>query len=436
MRNKILLDILLIKCSLQKPILIGLIRGNIMGKRSRCLRFLDNLAPNTVLNYQKSIKKYETVQGLSIEELILEAIEEQTNNVPYHLLKVIDRIDEFQRVLVEQGLVIGTIKLHLTLIKKVYRNNRVYLPNDFFEEINPKQVKRREYIEFKDVLTKEELKKALAYMRMPAQARALTIIQGGLSNEECEHLTTRAFIDELRKYHQKDDDEEALIWLSDENHPVIWATKLIRWKTKKPYYALIGAEAVNKIAEAKLYELGLPKNQGVIPPKLLNMKKQSFTVTCANVNKKCGFGLVAQESKFRSHNLRRFHATYIGGSALSYEEKSLISNAEIDEMQGRGKTSVQDTYIKSNPIRQKVLYAKVMNNVSLWHQYDYTIIDDDVILTLHDPNIENKKLKEEVRKLSSQLQEKERNSEKLNALKEELGEDTFKELVYGILNAD
>ena len=407
-----------------------------MGKKSRCLRFLDNLAPNTVLSYQKSIKKYETFHNESIEDLICEAIDEQTKGTPYHLLKVIDRIDEFQQELVRQGLVIGTIKLHLTLIKKTYRNNRVYLPNAFFEEINPKQIKRREYIEFKDVLTKDELKKALGYMRVPAQARALTIIQGGLSNEECEHLTTRSFIDELYKYHQKDNDVDALKWLSNENHPVIWATKLIRWKTKKPYYALIGAEAVNKIAEAKLYEMGLPKNKGVIPPKLLNMKKASFTACCSNVNKKAGFGLVAEESKFRSHAMRRFHATYIGGSALSYEEHSIISNAEIDEMQGRGKTSVQDTYIKSNPIRQKTLYAKVMNNVSLWHQYDYTIIDDDVIITLHDPSQENKKLKEEVKKLSSQLQKKQRNSEKLNALKEELGEDTFKELVYGILNAD
>ena len=398
-----------------------------MGKKS--IRFLETSSKRTQINYASTIKEYEAFHGTTIDELVDEALNEQVERVPHHQLKVIDRIESYQDYLIKQNLVHGTIGVKVGRIKTIYRKNRVELP--YLTPLNPKQTRRREYIEYSDVLTKEELKCALSHMRLPAKAQAMVMIQGGLSLEECEHLSYRAFIDELYKYHQCDDDMDALRWLSDERNPVIWVTKLIRIKTGKPYYAIIGAEAVNTIAQAKLYQWKLPSYQHT--DKLLTITKQGFSRTCRVVNKKCGFGLVAEESKFRSHNLRRFNATYIKGSALTYEENSL-SNSQIDEMQGRGKTSVQDTYIKTNPLTQKLLYAKVMNNVSLYHEYNYVLTDDDVKIFLVDQLQEKKKLEEKVRKLESELDAKKRASEKVEKLKNELGEDVFNEVIAGILN--
>ena len=399
----------------------------------RCLRFIDNLALQTRKSYFQAIKKYEAFHGTSIEALIDEALEEQTKQVPHHQLKVIDRIEEFQDYLIHQELVFGTIKTHMSRIKAIYHKNRVELP--YIEPINIKQVKKNPVIEFKDILTKDELKKVLPLVRLPVRARMMAMIQGGLSNEECEQLTLRRFIDELYPYHLKEDDVSALEWLADENNPVIWITKLIRVKTGKPYYAIIGAEAVNVIASAKLYEKDLPSNHDSIPDKLLNTHKSNMNRICSKINKRLGLGEAGGMYRLRPHALRKFHATYIGGSALSYDEQSIITNAEIDEMQGRGKTGVQDTYIKTNPLRQKVLYAKVMNNISLWHQYDYVIKDNDVEIYLIDPTDENRKLKKEVEHLTNQLEKKRKASEKVDALRRELGDDTFKEMIGEILNA-
>ncbi len=410
----------------------------IMSKKSnleelpRCLKFLVNSSDNTKLAYIQSVNKYESFHGITIEEAISEALDEQTNQVPSHLLKVIDRLEDFQESLIEEDLVIGTIKSHMTRIKSIYHKNRIDVP--YIEPVNVKRAKRREYIEYKDVLTKDELRCALRHMRLPAQARTMVMIQGGLSNKECEQLQTRNFIDENYHYHLCDDDVDALRWLA--NNPIIWVTKLIRVKTGKPYYAVIGAEAINKIADAKLYEMQLPKNKGQIPDKLLDTNIRGFGETCRTVNRKCGFGLVAEESKLRPHNLRRFHATYIRGGVLSYEEKSQISLAEIDEMQGRGKTSVQDTYIKSNPLEQKLIYAKVMNNLSLFNEYEYTITDDDVVIRVKDQQLENKKLRKEVDDLTNKLKQKKQASEKVNALRSELGEDVFKEMINEILSGE
>jgi len=407
--------------------------NNTMSKKSiKCLKFLDNISSNTARGYHQTIKKYEEYHDTSIEELVLEALDEQSNQVPQHMLSIINRIEDFQTYLIEQGLVYSTIKLHIARIKSLYHKNRIVIP--YIEPLNPKQIKRRPYIEYKDVLTKDELKQALTHMLPPVEARAMTMIQGGLSNEECEHLTTRNFIDETYKYHQCDNDVDALRWLANPYNPIIWVTRMIRIKTGKPYYVVIGAESVNSIAFAKLYEMELPKNKGIIPEKLLNTNKGAFGRSCRNINNKCGFGKVAEESKFKPHNLRRFHATNIKGSVLTYEENSRISNSEIDELQGRGKTNVQDTYIKSNPLQQKLLYAKVMNNVSLYHEYDYTIVGDDVIISIRDPTEENKRLKEENKKLRKENQKKKESSEKVKRIRNEMGEEAFNEMILGILS--
>lgn len=471
-------------------------RGIIMDKNGntlpRCLRFMDNLATNSVKSYIQTIKKFEDFTGMCIEDVVNEALDEQTRRVPTHLLKIIDRLEDFQSHLVDEGLVYSTIKGHMVHIRTIYHKNRVDIP--YIEPLNPKQIKRKGYLEYKHILTDDELKRALQHMRLPSQARLMAMVQGGLSNEECEHLKTDVFIDETFKYHKKDNPIEALEWLADENNPIIWVTKLLRRKTGKPYYVLLGSEAVNKIAEAKLYELELPKNKGELPNKLINTNKITFNRSCAVANEKLRLGYVGAikynettdengniyikkslfhhfvmkseidydvhddnvvvtisteypnaeiefemggECKLSPHKLRKYHATHIKGSVLSYEENSLISNADIDEMQGRGKTSVQDTYIKSNPIRQKLLYAKVMNNVSLFHKYEYKLNNtrDDVIVSVKDMGLENKELHSEVKKLREQLDEKNKASEEMKSLKEKWGEDKFNEILIGILNA-
>ena len=402
-----------------------------MSKKS--IKFVGRLSSNTQKGYQTAINKYEQFHGLSIDQLIDEALDEQTKGVAPHLLSVIDRIESFQEHLIEQNHCHGSINGYVGKIKKIYKKNRVVLP--YLETPDPKRTRRREYIEYKDILTKDEIKLALGYMRLPARARAYCMLQGGLSNEECEHLTTRAFIDELYKYHQCNNDVDALHWLANENNPVLWVTKLIRIKTKKPYYAILGAEAVNHIASAKLYEMGLPHNHGTIPDKLLDTKKDSFMGVCRRINDKLGWGLLAEESKLRSHNLRRFHATRINGSVLSYEEHTKLSYQEIDEMQGRGKTNVQDTYIKSNPLEQKLLYAKVMNNLSLDHEYEFEIVDGDVIIYLKNQLEENKKLRKINSQLEKELAQRTRASKEMENLNQKYGKDTVDAILQGILNA-
>jgi hypothetical protein len=76
-----------------------------------------------------------------------------------------------------------------------------------------------------------------------------------------------------------------------------------------------------------------------------------------------------------------------------------------------------------------------MNNVSLWHKYNYHLTDDDVIICINDPTSENEKLKNEVKSLSRKLEKRRKASEKIQTLKEEMGEEAFNDMIGEILNA-
>ena len=58
---------------------------------------------------------------------------------------------------------------------------------------------------------------------------------------------------------------------------------------------------------------------------------------------------------FRSHTLRKFHASNIG-----------LSAEYIDSLQGRSKNIVHETYIKTNPRKLKEIYKSAMKNVMLY----------------------------------------------------------------------
>lgn len=57
---------------------------------------------------------------------------------------------------------------------------------------------------------------------------------------------------------------------------------------------------------------------------------------------------------FRSHTLRKYHASNIG-----------LTAEYIDALQGRSKNVIHETYIKTNPKKLKEVYVSVMDNVMI-----------------------------------------------------------------------
>lgn len=462
------------------------------------MRSISDLSKNTVRNYKQAVKLYEAYHDKTMDELLTEALDEQSERVAEHELKIYDRIIDFRTHLIEEGRLVTGVANYTTRIKTLYKKNRVKVP--YLPPINQIHANRSQVIKFEDYLTKEEIKKGIVHLAMIQQARMLAMVTGGLSNDECANLRTKEdFIDPLYKYHKCDDDIEALKWLADSDN-VLWVICIKRGKTGKPFYAIMNPECVQLTAQAKLEEIK-PLRYGRVPRKLNDKlyptEKSFFGECCRRINDGLGFGYVGQnkatattdsngsiiinklnyfnfrpsvngvkisrdefeversgasfkitfhnlpnaqidytfggKSRFRPHMFRKFHATSVRGNY--HIGDAGLSPIEVDELQGRGMTSVQETYIKANPKKQKLLYCQIINNISLWHKYSYKVIDDDIVLEVIDNEIENKKLKKENEKLKRKLEVSQDVKEDIKFLIEDKGIDEVADIVAELLKA-
>lgn len=459
------------------------------------MRSIQDLSKNTTRNYKQAVNLYEEYHGMTMDSLIKEALDEQTERVPEHELKIYDRILDFRSNLIDEGRLITGVSNYITRIKTLYKKNRVKVP--YLPPVNEINANRSQVIKFEDYLTKDEIKKGIVHLSLIQQARMMAMITGGLSNDECASLRTKEhFIDPLYKYHQKDDDVEALKCLADSDN-IIWVICIKRGKTGKPFYAIMNPECVQMTAMAKLEEIK-PLRYGRVPreidKRLYPTDKSFFGECCRRINDGLGYGYIGQntittqldeegsikipklhfsnfrpmvngepiaremfdvvengrqleirfhiphgkivynfggKSRFRPHMFRKFHATSVRGNYHIGDDG--LSPSEVDELQGRGMTAVQETYIKSNPKKQKLLYCKIINNISLWHKYNWKVVGEDIVLEVVDDELENEKLKKENMKLKKKLEVSQDIKEDIKYLIEDKGIDEVADIVAGLL---
>ena len=73
------------------------------------------------------------------------------------------------------------------------------------------------------------------------------------------------------------------------------------------------------------------------------------------INEKLNLGKVGTYNKFRSHMLRKFHASSL------YNSENGLSLEEIDALQGRRKDSTHSSYFMENPKNLKIKYINSLD---------------------------------------------------------------------------
>ena len=117
----------------------------------------------------------------------------------------------------------------------------------------------------------------------------------------------------------------------------------------KYYYTYCSPEASSEIIKYLQTRPGLRFKDPLfdIPPSTLLTRFQE-------INDNMGWGFKGKYRFFRAHALRKFHASNIG-----------LSAEYIDELQGRSKNMIHETYIKTNPEKLKSIYKSAMKNVMI-----------------------------------------------------------------------
>lgn len=322
----------------------------------------------SIKSYQTVFNKYRKFHSMSLSELLDEAIFEQERQIPNNRLSIHDRLLDFRAFLIEnhRG---NTPVSSMSKIKTFYRYNRVAIP--FLPPLNSKSLKLNEPICFEDLPTKDELRLALEYAPDDLKLWIMTIVSSGSSRADAKSMTNRTFFEGTLSYHRKDSFRDALEYLAKRDD-VVCTCKLIRQKTGKPYYAFLNPECVQMIAQHKLEHEDFDLESPLLKYDI-NYLSDKFKI----LNDSLGFGKAGGYSRLRPHMLRKFNSTYLNQGTL---EDISLNMDDVDAFHGRGKNKTRQSYFKDNPEYLKLKYVKAMNNISLYHKYDYGIVNGKIII--------------------------------------------------------
>ena len=342
----------------------------------------------TYYSRETGLKQYVKFNKMSLNELLEEAYKEEDEHVPYHRLKIRDRINDFLKYLQEEGKSYSTIRSRYTSIVMFYKFYSVRLP-----EINlpsGKQFKNNpsQQLGFEDIITKEEIRKACDNADLQLKAMFLITASSGTAVKEVTSLQISHFIEGTQEYHQLNIDDyktehEYILAVLDKlkkvKEPIITQFDIIRSKVAKPYTTFVTDECTHAIINYIHYKIWNKDKILKLDDPLLDVTHNT-RIKVMKLNDFLGYGKAGRYRKLNLHMLRRFFATTMSNPSND-DLNDIMPDEYIDLFEGRSKGNVNKVYIKKNPKQLKKIYMKYMNKVIIY--------DDDLKKKVLEDKIED-----------------------------------------------
>ncbi|MBR6993916.1 MAG: site-specific integrase [Methanobrevibacter sp.] len=308
-----------------------------------------NLAFKTTQSYKNALNAYIASQNKSFHELLKEADIEEEKGVRWKKRKLKQRLINF-RIYLQENYLVSTAKVYFQRILTLYRHFEIEI--HVLPPISTKSAKMSKPITFEDLPTKEMIKNAVKIANPIMKAIILFISSSGCARRETLNLTVGDFINATYEYHKTNDIDEALAILED-LYFIIPIFRIRRQKTNKFYFTFCSHEASNAIV-SYLINLDFKLKED---DKLFNLNLYYWNKYFNNINNELNLGKVGEYNKFRSHMLRKFHASSL------YNANKELSLSEIDALQGRGKNSIHSSYFMENPQRLREKYVNSLKSI-------------------------------------------------------------------------
>ena len=299
-----------------------------------------NIKKSTIEGYNIALNHYAVFQEKSIDYLIKEAYDDEKNKIPLKERRIKNRLSDFRNYLMD-NLSSSTSKTYFTKVKTFYMHFGVEIP--YLPTI---QYNNDYEINYFDLPTKKHIRRVLDRVSVDLKSVILFMSSSGTAKAETLSLSVEDFIKATNEYHNGGSVNDILDVLENQDN-IVPTFYLKRIKTDKYYYTFCSPEASIAIVEY----LKTRKNLK-LKDKLFDFNDAQLMNRFKQINDDMNWGCKGKYRFFRTHALRKFHASNIG------------LNAEyVDALQGRSKNSVHETYIKINPDKLKEIYMSVMHNV-------------------------------------------------------------------------
>ena len=323
-----------------------------------------NLSKATIKQYKTSWKQYCKYTGLTIDELIRQADEEEEQGIRMKKRTLKTHLIGFRTHLINQGNSKNSIVNKMNQIKAVYRHNEIEVPQ--LPYLSDKGLRKQVPITYDDLPTKTIIREALDFANQLTRSFILLQCSSGMGRAEALSLSIRDFLSASGYLDESKTIREMLVEMYRAETLIVPTFKLKRQKVNEYYYTFCSAEATIEIVK---YLLNQNRDLTLDSP-LFKVGANYINELYAQINDVLGLGKVGDNengyNRFRTHMLRKFNAT-----ALTTGENAL-SEEEVDFLQGRSRGKIRETYMKKNPLILKEKYLKAMDNILINYESKVT----------------------------------------------------------------
>ena len=308
-----------------------------------------NLSKNTAIGYKHVIKSYTEFHEKSLQELLTEAEKEEEEGIRWKNRKLKNRLVQY-RMHIQQKHSKRTVGTYFSKILTIYAHFEIEIHK--LPLLNTKQNNEPKPVTYKDLPDKEIIKKALKMATPLMRAVILFMSSSGCARNETLHITIQDFINATKDYHGSNNIYEVIDALKN-REDIVPMFQLKREKTDKHYFTFCTPEATTEtINYLKTIEYQLS-----VDDRVFKVNKDHLSHEFGRINDILKLGKVGYHRRFRGHMLRKFHASQLYNNGVTLNQ--------VDEMQGRGKSSTQQSYFMEDPEELKQIYIKHMNCLTI-----------------------------------------------------------------------
>lgn len=346
---------------------IGAIRmfNNSLNTLNRIIRER-NCSKSTRKGYESAFmmfcKYMESKDCIGLDELVAEYLREEDEGVAVRERKIKKDLLGYREFLVNDSEnTTPTVKTYFSKIKTILRHLNVQMP-----ELPAMKLGRGYVSGYGDLPTISMIRTACDQNDILMSSIILYMSSSGNAKAETLSLTVGMFLRGCEEYLQttpSDDNIDEIIEELKDRHDIVPTIYLRRIKTDKWFYTCCSPEASYSIFQYLLTrqdKLSMDSNLWDITSSLLLTRFQEI-----NDNNKWGW--VGTYRRFRSHALRKFHASNIG-----------LSRDIVDSLQGRSKDEIQEAYFKQDPKQLKKIYMDHMKNILIYDNFGWGGTPEDI----------------------------------------------------------
>ena len=314
------------------------------------IHLVKNHSESTKKVYKQATKRYTDYFSMSLEELLEEAEMEEEQGIRWKKRKLKRRLLEYRQHLIE-NYALNTVKTNMRPIIAIYKYFEIEILD--IPQINPKSVKTPEPITFKDLPDKEVIREAINISDPRMKAIIYFMASSGCARTETLNLTIGDYVDALSEYTGESDIYSIINnWKYGEDN-VIPTFSVLRQKTGKYYTTYCSPEATNAINSYLLSRKDPLDNESP----LFNIHEDYLIKKFTSINNELGLGKAGTYNRFRSHMLRKFHASALYNDGMSLDK--------VNDLQGKAKNKTDASYFMTNPEDLKYEYITHLPAVTI-----------------------------------------------------------------------